>query len=182
MLLAAFFPGYLITQIPGSMLIQRVGPKLVLFWDMALTALLSLAIPYAARRSARALAAVLTLMGLVQGPLYAAIQAMKREWLPRGPERALVLRFMSLPYMLSGVLALTVYPMLSVRFGWQAMPIVHGLATGVYSVVWLRLVRDTPPKPEPEPELEPEPEPEPELELERARRVRLLLRTSPLTG
>jgi MFS family permease len=144
LLMASFFPGYLLTQIPGAALIQKYGAKAVLLVDMAGTSVLCLLAPLAAASSARALAGLLTVMGLFQGPLIPAIQVLKRSWLPDGPEKALVLRFMSLPFVLSEVLALTVYPWLSVNFGWRAMPICHGVSTGIYALAWLALVKDEP--------------------------------------
>ena len=70
---------------------------------------------------------------------------LKRSWLPTGPEKALVLRFMSLPFVLSEVLALTIYPWISVKFGAFAMPLFHGCATAAFAAVWALLVRDDPP-------------------------------------
>ena len=57
----------------GAWLIQRIGAKAVLFWDMAATAALCLLVP-AAARSARLLAVLLTVMGVVSGPLIPAMQ------------------------------------------------------------------------------------------------------------
>ena len=34
MLLAAWFPGYLVSQIPGAALIEKIGPKLVMGGNM----------------------------------------------------------------------------------------------------------------------------------------------------
>lgn len=76
-LLAAWFPGYLITQIPGAALIDRVGPKVVLFGNMLGTCGLFLMLPLLARtlgsdstaRRVRVMASTLTLCGFFQGPL-----------------------------------------------------------------------------------------------------------------
>ena len=90
--------------------------------DMAVTAALCLAIPLVTRSAGpRVLAPLLTVIGLSQGPLIPANQVLKRNWLRDGPSKALILRLMAVPPMISDILADTVYPILCVSFGWQAM-------------------------------------------------------------
>ena len=90
--------------------------------DMAVTAALCLAIPLVTRSAGpRVLAPLLSVIGLSQGPLIPANQVLKRNWLRDGPSKALILRLMAVPPMISDILADTVYPILCVSFGWQAM-------------------------------------------------------------
>ncbi len=82
-LLGAFFPGYLLTQLPAGWLAQRFGAKLVLSLNMFGTAVLYSLLPAAARSSTGTLpvAGLLTTMGLCQGGLIPAEAAINREWL-----------------------------------------------------------------------------------------------------
>jgi ACS family D-galactonate transporter-like MFS transporter len=82
-LLGAFFPGYLLTQLPAGWLAQRFGAKLVLSLNMFGTAVLYSLLPMAARSSSSTLpvAGLLTTMGLCQGGLIPAEAAINREWL-----------------------------------------------------------------------------------------------------
>ena len=93
--IARTLQGYLVTQIPGSWAIQRSGAKLVMSVDMAITAALCLLIPSVITNGGpRMLAPVLTMIGLSQGPLIPSLQVLKKDWLPSGPARAMILRMM----------------------------------------------------------------------------------------
>ena len=62
--LAAFFYGYLITQIPGGLLAQRVGGKWVFGLGVLITAILTTLTPFAADTSVWLLVALRVLEGL----------------------------------------------------------------------------------------------------------------------
>ena len=64
--LAAFFYGYLITQIPGGLLAQRVGGKWVFGVGVVMTAILTLFTPLAAYTSVWLLVAVRVLEGFFE--------------------------------------------------------------------------------------------------------------------
>ena len=146
LLMSSFFPGYILTQIPGSFAIQKYGAKIVLLVDMVVTATLCFCIPLATSTGGpRMLAPILTVIGLSQGPLIPALQVRKKDWLPAGPGRALILRLMSVPPMVSDMLATTIYPFICVKFGWQAFPYVHGVLTASFLVLWKLFVQDKPP-------------------------------------
>jgi hypothetical protein len=75
MLLAAWFPGYICSQIPGAVLIQFYGPKLILGLTMVGTCGVFMLLPWLAQlgrstaASVRIMAACLTVCGFCQGPL-----------------------------------------------------------------------------------------------------------------
>ena len=69
----------------------------------------------------------------------------QRPAVSAGPGRALILRLMSVPPMVSDMLATTIYPFLCVTFGWQAFPYVHGVLTASFLVLWKLFVQDKPP-------------------------------------
>lgn len=60
--------------------------------------------------------------------------------------RALILRFMSIPPMVADLLSDTIYPAICVSAGWQAMPYIHGVGTGLFLILWHLFVSDKPPK------------------------------------
>ena len=64
--LAAFFYGYLITQIPGGLLAQRVGGKWVFGVGVVMTAILTLFTPLAAYGSVWLLVTVRVLEGFFE--------------------------------------------------------------------------------------------------------------------
>ena len=62
--LAAFFYGYLVTQIPGGLLAQRVGGKWVFGLGVLITSVLTTLTPFAADTSIWLLVALRVLEGL----------------------------------------------------------------------------------------------------------------------
>lgn len=146
LLMSSFFPGYIATQIPGSYAIQRYGAKLVMAIDMVVTACVCFLMPSAIRIGGpRMLAPLLTLAGLSQGPLIPALQVLKKDWLPNGPSRAMILRLMSVPPICSEVLANTIYPLICIRFGWHLFPYVHGVFTLGTMALWQLFLQNKPP-------------------------------------
>ena len=88
MLLGAFFPGYLTTQLPAGWAAQRYGPK-VIFTLNLLGHTLCLALPAAASAANPLwLAGCLTAIGVAQGPMIPVQGALKANWLTKGPVRA----------------------------------------------------------------------------------------------
>jgi MFS family permease len=87
LLLAAWFPGYLVSQIPGAALIDRIGPKIVMGANMLGTCGLFMLLPVFVRlggggqisRQVRIMASTLTLCGFFQGPLIPGQQVMRYE-------------------------------------------------------------------------------------------------------
>eukprot|EP01048_Picozoa_sp_COSAG05_P002538 COSAG05_NODE_105_length_18793_cov_115.346421_24_plen_169_part_00 len=92
-LLGAYFPGYVLGQLPAAMLADRIGGKRVLSAGMwGAVAMMLLMGPTAS--SIPSAFAVTTVLGFCGGPLYPVHGIVKRDWMPTalGPERAMVLR------------------------------------------------------------------------------------------
>ncbi|KAK2142033.1 hypothetical protein LSH36_1002g01003 [Paralvinella palmiformis] len=81
-LLSAFYYGYVITQIPGGYLAERVGSTLVFGLTVLVPGILSLLHPLLARWDYRSLLAARVLMGICQGPLFPSNQALWGRWAP----------------------------------------------------------------------------------------------------
>ena len=81
MLLAAFYPGYVGAHIPGGILVQHLGGKVMLSANMIGSALICALLPLAARVKlslrAPAFAALLAALGVMQGPLIPSLQTMR---------------------------------------------------------------------------------------------------------
>ena len=63
---SSFFWGYVLTQVPGGWLAQRIGGKRVIFWGVLLSAVTSILSPEAARLSPYALIVMRFLSGIGQ--------------------------------------------------------------------------------------------------------------------
>eukprot|EP01052_Picozoa_sp_SAG31_P038501 SAG31_NODE_5158_length_2710_cov_1.918422_2_plen_447_part_00 len=152
MLLAAWFPGYMSSQIPAAALIDRVGPKLVLGLNTIGVCGLFMLLPLIARLGAtpaarvRLMVGTLTVAGICQGPLIPGQQVMRRNWLPRpgSPERPIHMKLISLGGQFSGLLASSVTPLIAVRLGWRAVNYVMGAGGLVMATLWFLFAKSAP--------------------------------------
>lgn len=145
MMLGAFFPGYLLTQIPAGAFAQTHGGKLVLAINTLGTAAVTLLLPAAARLQSagkrntvapRLIALLLAAMGLFQGSLVPGQVQMQKDWLPVGSARAWVLSCTEMANAIIIVGCQYVAPRLAARHGWQVVPLIFGGYIGCYGVLW----------------------------------------------
>ena len=96
LLMSAFYPGYLLTQIPAGALAQKYGSKLMLGANLLGTAACFGCLPLAFAASGGVLlpAALLTTMGLFQGALIPGEAAIHSIWLQDSPARPFILQAM----------------------------------------------------------------------------------------
>ncbi|XP_034241862.1 sialin-like [Thrips palmi] len=81
-ILSGFFYGYAVGQLPGGLLAERLGGKLVFGVGTLGTALLTIASPFLARAGGGWFFAVRLLEGLFEGVTFPAIQYMISKWAP----------------------------------------------------------------------------------------------------
>ncbi|XP_050533315.1 putative inorganic phosphate cotransporter [Daktulosphaira vitifoliae] len=83
LILASFFWGYVITQIPGGMWADKYGGKITVALGVMFSSLGSLLTPYVARiYGPTALVVLRLLIGLAQGPLYPSLNRLLASWVP----------------------------------------------------------------------------------------------------
>lgn len=84
-ILSSFYWGYLPTQIPGGLLVQKFGGKHTLLVGMFLTTLFTALTPLsitASSSGAELLIILRVLLGLSQGVIYACIHGLMAAWIP----------------------------------------------------------------------------------------------------
>jgi ACS family sodium-dependent inorganic phosphate cotransporter len=141
--LAAFFAGYLCTQVFGGWLADRVGGKRVLLGGVVLWSLFTALAPPAAAGGFAALIAARVAMGLGEGVSFPSIYALYSRWIPVAERsRAVGLNFSAIP--LGTVFALVLTPWIIRHFGWPWVFYSFGALGLVWAVVWQRLVTATP--------------------------------------
>lgn len=143
-LLAAFFPGYLLTQIPLGFLAQLWGAKNVLSLNLVGTAAMLATLPTATAAGARGVWACLFTLGLFQGPFVPAGSLMKRSWVPSGPEKAMALLLIGLGSKASRMVSSTVTPVLCDRAGWRRASYAYAAVVGIFTVLWQLVARNEP--------------------------------------
>jgi ACS family sodium-dependent inorganic phosphate cotransporter len=143
-LLAGFFPGYMLTQVPGGWAAQVFGGKLVNALNLGgQTAFLAL-LPSAARLGAWPLALVFTCLGLCQGPLVPAQAVLQRHWMPLGGERAWASRMTQIGQRVGKIATTSLTPWLSSKYGWRALIYCYCAGTGLFTLLFCAIAKNTP--------------------------------------
>ncbi|XP_025413839.1 putative inorganic phosphate cotransporter isoform X2 [Sipha flava] len=140
--LGAFFTLHMIMQIPGGVLAQRYGTKKVYGLSNGVAAMLSCAIPIAAKINYKTLLGVRLVQGFIAGGVWPSMQSMTAVWIPPH-ERS---RFVS-AYLGSSFGTAVTYVMcgyLIAMFGWESVYYVTAALGFLWYVAWMLLVYDTP--------------------------------------
>lgn len=142
-LLAAFFYGYIVTQIPGGWLANTFGGKRVFGIGVMATALLTLLTPPAAQFSFYAIFAIRVLEGLAEGFAYPASHAIWSCWAPPQEKTKLATVAFSGSYV-GMMLAFPICGLLVQHLGWPAVFYFSGGVALVWWVFWVYAIRERP--------------------------------------
>ncbi|XP_064653170.1 sialin-like [Lineus longissimus] len=146
LILAAFYYGYIITQIPGGLLAERYGGKWPFGIGVLATGVLTLLSPIVAKTSVYLFIALRVAVGLCEGLTFPSIHSMMGKWVPP-LERS---RLVSLAYsgMQIGVVVSQPISGLLCQYGfaggWPSVFYVFGLCACVWFIFWCFLVYDSP--------------------------------------
>ena len=136
-LLGAFFSGYIVTQFPAGLAVQRVGPKPIVTANLLGHAIFLALLPAAARFGSGGIYTCLVGIGLSQGPLGPCHAAQKVDCVPStGPLRAYALTLSSIGSKIAGPLAGMAVPPCAARFGWRAVSSALAVAVGATAALW----------------------------------------------
>jgi sugar phosphate permease len=139
--LAAFFPGYLISQVPAGPIVQKWGGKALNTLNLGGMAL----VPLAARSSRLLVSIVFLVMGLCQGPSIPVLGQLNQEWAPPGIERGWALRAQGLAHSLAPAIAAGITPVIIKRGGgWQNVFNGYAIGAAVATVAWQLCAANSP--------------------------------------
>lgn len=142
-ILAAFFYGYITTQILGGVLAQRYGGKRLLLFGIGWTAVLTILTPVLTiYGDFPALVATRVLEGIGEGVTYPSMHAMLSKWAPP-LERSKMVTSVYAGAQIGTVLAMPISGLLS-DYAWESVFYVFGALGLVWSVMWIFLTYDTP--------------------------------------
>ena len=142
-LLAAFYWGYLITQVPGGFLAERFGSKRVLGASQAVNSALALLLPSAAAAGPFWVGAVRFVQGFACGPVYPCLFPLVARWFPLD-ERQRAFGFVNALTAFAIAATSTAAGQLAAALGWRAVFYTAGCIGLLWSAAWLVLVYDTP--------------------------------------
>lgn len=145
-ILAAFFYGYVTTQIPGGMLAERFGGKLPLLFGIFWTAVLTILTPVITHHGGF-IGIVITrvLEGVGEGVTYPSMHAMLSKWAPP-QERSKMVTCVYAGAQIGTVIAMPISGLLCQYINWDAVFYFFGALGVVWSVLWFFLTADSPAK------------------------------------
>ncbi|KAH9504502.1 hypothetical protein Btru_062944 [Bulinus truncatus] len=143
-ILASFFYGYIVTQLPGGFLSHRYGGKYVFGIGIFITALFTLVTPLVASWSPYLLIGCRVIEGLCEGVAYPAIHAIWSKWAPP-VERTKLATFGFSGSYIGTVLALVISGSLAESSAeWQSIFYIFGSLAVIWFLMWVILVTESP--------------------------------------
>ncbi|KAK5646080.1 hypothetical protein RI129_004544 [Pyrocoelia pectoralis] len=141
--LSSFFYGYIVTQLVGGWLAAKYGGKYVYGIGIAVTGVLTIVSPFAAKQSYYFLIAVRVLEGLFEGVTYPGIHAVWAEWAPPLERSRLAAIGFSGSYA-GTVVTMALSPLIANKLGWEAIFYVFGCVAVLWFLCWCKVVADSP--------------------------------------
>lgn len=139
LLLSAFFWSYVLFQLPGGWLVDRLGPRITfalssLGWGLA-TAACGLA------SSVGALVGFRFVLGAVEAPTYPASSSTVTRWFPR-QERSFAAATFNNGSKIGGTLAIPLISFLIALVGWRMTFVISGVVAVGWALLWYFWYRD----------------------------------------
>lgn len=134
---SSFAWGYVITQLAGGYLALKFNPRRLI--GMALVLFGGAAIATGLVRNYHELLAVRVVLGLAEGPIYAATAMFLAQWFMK-PERGRAFGIFNLALPAGAFLAGPVSGMILAHYDWRVMMIVEGLPAWLFCAVWFFVI------------------------------------------
>ncbi|KAK3088523.1 hypothetical protein FSP39_020151 [Pinctada imbricata] len=146
-ILGSFFYGYIVTQVPGGRLAEKIGGKILYGLGVLVTAILTLATPVVVRTmGVGAFITLRILMGIGEGVTYPAMHCMLGKWCPK-QERSRLTTFIYSGGYCGTVVSLAVSGVLcnsNFLGGWPSVFYVTGAVSCLWCVFWLLYTSNSP--------------------------------------
>ncbi|KAF7661112.1 hypothetical protein LDENG_00269210 [Lucifuga dentata] len=139
----SFFWGYIVTQIPGGFISNKLSANRVFGAAILLTSVLNMFIPSAARVHYGCVMFVRILQGLVEGVTYPACHGMWSKWAPPLERSRLATTSFCGSYA-GAVIAMPLAGVLVQYVGWSSVFYIYGVFGMVWYCFWLLLAYGSP--------------------------------------
>ncbi|XP_041746599.1 vesicular glutamate transporter 3-like isoform X2 [Coregonus clupeaformis] len=139
----SFFWGYIVTQIPGGFISNKLDANRVFGAAIFLTSILNMFIPSAARRQYGCVMLVRILQGLVEGVTYPACHGMWAKWAPPLERSRLATTSFCGSYA-GAVVAMPLAGVLVQYVGWPSVFYIYGVFGIIWYIFWLLLAYGSP--------------------------------------
>ncbi|KAG7455896.1 hypothetical protein MATL_G00245920 [Megalops atlanticus] len=139
----SFFWGYIVTQIPGGFISNKLAANRVFGAAIFLTSILNMFIPSAARVHYGCVMFVRILQGLVEGVTYPACHGMWSKWAPPLERSRLATTSFCGSYA-GAVIAMPLAGVLVQYVGWSSVFYIYGVFGIIWYSFWLMLAYESP--------------------------------------
>ncbi|XP_063783904.1 vesicular glutamate transporter 3 [Pseudophryne corroboree] len=139
----SFFWGYIVTQIPGGFIANKLSANRVFGAAIFLTSLLNMLIPPAAKVHYGCVISVRILQGLVEGVTYPACHGMWSKWAPPLERSRLATTSFCGSYA-GAVVAMPLAGILVQYIGWSSVFYIYGMFGMFWYVFWLLHATESP--------------------------------------
>ncbi|XP_076437196.1 sialin-like isoform X2 [Babylonia areolata] len=146
LILGAFFWGYLILQVVGGMVAERFGAKKVIIMGMLPVSILTIVSPFCARADPYFFLVVRVLIGIGEGVMYPAAQALWYRWAPPN-ERSRLIGFSYAGGQFGNAMIFPVGGFLCAYGfdgGWPTVFYFIGTCGFIWCIVWIVFATDSP--------------------------------------
>jgi len=142
-ILASFFYGYIVTQIPGGILAKRYGGKLLYGLGGVCTSVFTLLTPLAARLDWKCLVAVRIIEGLGEGVTFPAMNSLFSDWAPP-LERSRLSTIAFSGAQLGTILSLPISGILCQSVSWDSVFYISGVMGLIWFAIWMYYIANSP--------------------------------------
>lgn len=139
LIFSAFSWTYALAQIPGGMVLDRLGSRLTYALSLALWSLAT--VLHAAMNSVAGLFGARLALGLAEAPCFPANSRILSMWFPQ-TERARANGVYSVGQYVGLGFMIPVLTWITAQWGWRALFLLFGGAGLVFALLWYRLYRD----------------------------------------
>ena len=142
-ILGSFYIGYMVTQIYGGLLSDRIGAKLVLGVGLIVWSIFTLITPWAFFGGMVSLIIARIGMGLGEGITFPAWHSLYARWIPFS-ERARSVAITNSAIPIGTIFGLVVTPIIILNWGWQWAFYLYGGLGFVWYIFWQRMIESSP--------------------------------------
>eukprot|EP01063_Lacrimia_lanifica_P005898 TRINITY_DN13557_c0_g1_i1.p1 TRINITY_DN13557_c0_g1~~TRINITY_DN13557_c0_g1_i1.p1 ORF type:complete len:439 (+),score=188.63 TRINITY_DN13557_c0_g1_i1:73-1389(+) len=143
-MLSAVAAGYLLTQVPGGAVADKIGAKNVVTVALLGSCLACMGMPYAyAQGGVEYVWYTLAFMGLIQGPLFPTSTVFLSKWTPPD-ERSRASTIIDIGISLGALLSIPAGAYFGKNFGWEVTYQLVGSATLAFLVLWQVFAAEAP--------------------------------------
>ncbi|KAM8974060.1 vesicular glutamate transporter 3 isoform 1-T1 [Pelodytes ibericus] len=139
----SFFWGYIVTQIPGGFIANKLAANRVFGAAIFLTSILNMLIPSAAKAHYGCVISVRILQGLVEGVTYPACHGMWSKWAPPLERSRLATTSFCGSYA-GAVIAMPLAGILVQYIGWSSVFYIYGVFGMFWYIFWLLHATESP--------------------------------------